>query len=699
MEIIDRYKQLIEGWIYSAKDYVAEPFDRRDLAYYGTGTNAWGIQTHMKGFSAFAVAAGDLATDYERCGYTHNALVELSLKMLRFTLESHVTGSYHCTDGDKVKWGHHWLAALAIERMMHGIDSISGYMTDHDNDRLREVLISEADYICNERPVHADPVSPNVPESNLWSGALLHRTAMMYPDAARVGDYRSYGTKMLLNSISVPSDRESTDIYAGKPVSEWFVGANFFESYALNHHGYMNVGYMVICLSNIAMLHFSFKKAGIEAPLELYRHFADLWKLVRTCIFDDGRLYRIGGDTRVRYCYCQDYLTPVFALVSDMLGEDMSSEECGWLAQVEREVEYNGDGSFLKERCELFRERSPLYYTRLEGDRACTLSMMWLWHREFADIFNKSDKPSKSQLWSDEYHGSYYVRGENRMAAFTWMAAERPQGSIVPPIDSSMAESKFNLVSMIEGGGVMNNCSIKNHSGHTFDGGFITGGEFSYITSGLLEENDSSNENALNRLVYCALPDDKTVVTLQQCRALRHCWLVNVKPLNLNIPNDIFNGEKREYTAHDGSLTADLKLTAELVYNMKDGGIHVECGCARTIGLNHISLPKGGLSGNIVYENRGMLRVDRVIVGGNNTPSWYDCGEAIFDFGVVLKTDNETNGGEYFCDGGLRAVKVSGADGCEYIVAANFDRDERSCEMFGKHIDFTCDSWYDIIKI
>ena len=696
MNLTERYKILLENWICSMKGYVAEPFDREGLAYYGTGTDVWGIQTHMKGFSAFAVAAADPDIDEKRCGYTHDELVDTALKMLRFTLESHKTGSYHCTDGEEVKWGHHWLAALAIERMMHGVDAIDRYMTDDDRRRLHEVLISEADYICDNRQVNADLISPNLPESNLWSGALLHRVALMYPEAERIADYRRHGTHLLLNSISIPSDRESSDIYAGKPVSEWFVGANYFESYALNHHGYMNVGYMVICLSNIAMLHFSCKKAGIEAPPELYRHFADLWKLVRTCIFDDGRLYRIGGDTRVRYCYCQDYLIPVFALVRDVLHEDMSGEERGWLDIIERETAYNGDGSFLSARCELFRERSPLYYTRLESDRACTLSMMWLWHRLFGDMFDKAVwKPSKAQLWSDEYHGSYYSRGDERMTAFTWIAAERPQGSIVPPSDSSMAESKFNLVSMIEGGGVMNACSIKSHSGRTFEGGFITGGEFSYVTSGLLEENDTQNENALNRLVFCALPDGRTTLTLQLCRALRRCWLLNVKPLNLNIPNDIFNGERRDYIETDRSVSIDSKLTVSLIYDSADRKLHVERGGARTIGLQHISLPKGTLNNSIVYGDRGMLRVDRIIVGGSDKPSWYDRGETLFDFGAALRCDAEPVSCESFIDGDVRAAKVPGADGREYIVAANFG-DARGCEIFGRHFDFTKENWYAI---
>jgi hypothetical protein len=699
MNITTRYKILIENWIRAMKPYVAEPFDRRDLAYFGTGTDIWGIQTHMKGFAAFAVAAGDPDTDFERCGYTRSELVEVALKMLRFTLESHKTGSYHCTEGEGVKWGHHWLAALAIERMMHGVDAISCYMNETDRQRLREVLISESDYICDYREVKADPVSPNVPESNLWSGALLWRVALTYPDVPRIDDYRSHGTKMLLNSISVPSDKYSADIYGGKPVSEWFVGANFFESYALNHHGYMNVGYMVICLSNIAMLHFSLKKAGIDAPPELYRHFADLWKLVRTCVFDDGRLYRIGGDTRVRYCYCQDYLTPVFALVQDLLNEDMSAEEMGWLKQLELETDHNHDGSFLSDRCELMRERSPLYYTRLESDRACTLSMMWYWRRTLGDVFEKkAEKAPKYQLWSDEYHGSYYVRGDKRMSAFTWIAAERPQGSVVPPTDSSMAESKFNLVSFIEGGGVMNACSIKSHSGRIFDKGFITGGEFSYVTSGLLEENDSSNENALNRLVFCALPDDETVISLQLCRALRRCWLVKVEPLNLNIPNDIFNGEKRNYSYNNGALTVDSKLTVGVLYDSNAKEVHVQRGTARTIGLQHLSMPKGSLNNSIVYGDRGMLRVDKILIGGSNKPSWYDCGEVIFDFGAIIVTADRPVSGEAYTEGNIRAVKTTGADGKDYIVAANFGTESYEGEIFGSRVTLPAGG-YDIIVL
>ena len=94
-------------------------------------------------------------------------------------------------------------------------------------------------------------------------------------------------SKFLLNGICLPDEAKSEKIIKGKPLSEWNVGANFFESFALNHHGYLNVGYMVICLSNIAMIHFAYKKRGLKAPEELYHNAYGLWQLIKK-----GRFYK-----------------------------------------------------------------------------------------------------------------------------------------------------------------------------------------------------------------------------------------------------------------------------------------------------------------------------------------------------------------------------------------------------------------------
>ncbi len=677
MEYTQRYEKLIRNWLTSTHDYVASPSDRPDLAFYGTGTDTWGIQTHMKGFSAFAVAAYFSRDPKE---------IELALKMLRFTLNTYVGESYHCMEGDDVQWGHQWLAALAIERMMHGIEALDEWLTDDDRKLLRRVLVSEANYICDERKVEAEyqNVNHNFPESNLWSGALCHRVAAMYPDEPRVENYRSHGTALLLNSISIPSDAESDKIYDGKPMKEWFVGANFFEDYALIHHGYLNVGYMIICLSNIAMLHFSFKRAGITPPEALYHHCADLWKFVRTCIFDDGRIMRIGGDSRIRYCYCQDYLVPVFALVSDVIGEDMSGEEAGWLSQVEKEMAYNGDGSFLSKRCELMVERSPLYYARLESDRSCTLSMLWFWRTEFPESFKATEKTSKDQHWYTDFLGGYYHRTPERIASFVWRSGSighGPQGNILPTQESSMAEWKYNMVSSIKGGAAYHGQEPISHTGRLFDGGFITGGKYIYLGAGFLEENVTDATFAQNKIVYCALPDNCTVVTLQRCQALFRAWIINVKPFNFEMPNDLFNDEVRDYQFNDGYLTVDGKLSFTPIYG---GDINIRKNSNRTISLYDI------------YDHRGMLRVDDILVGGSTTGRWYDKDEDVFNFAVAVRIDDKKAECESYLDGDIRAVRVRGADGKDYIIASNFGAEEKTFTAFGHTFTLAAEG-YDIV--
>jgi len=174
----------------------------------------------------------------------------------------------------------------------------------------------------------------------------------------------------------VPADAADETIVAGKPVRERHVGPNFFPHYALDHHGYLNVGYMVICLSNIAMLHYGLLMEGLTPPESLYWHAADLWALVRALTFDDGRLLRMGGDSRQRYCYCQDYLLPTLYFCADVLGDERAAAlEGPALELIRHEQGLNGDGSFLSGRLRPMREENPYYYTRLEADKAVVVSM------------------------------------------------------------------------------------------------------------------------------------------------------------------------------------------------------------------------------------------------------------------------------------------------------------------------------------
>jgi hypothetical protein len=673
------YLRLLEGWVSSAQQNIYSPRDRPDLKYYGDGTNGWGMQTVQKAFGALAVLASEPELDERRAGLSRAELLDHARAMLRYSLESHLAGSYHTTDSDDFRWGHTWISALGVERMMHGVEAIGDALTPNDRTLLRNMLVSESDWLLDSYPVTADPISPNHPESNMWNGAVMLRTALLYPDTPRAAAYREKGTRFLLNSISIPSDKTSTRLFDGQPLSAWHVGANFFEGYGCNHHGYLNIGYMVITLSNLAMLHFSYRRAGVQAPEALYLHFEKLWQLVRMCIFDDGRLNRIGGDSRVRYCYCQDYLLPVLLLVADTLGEDCSAMERGWLDQVRTEVAYNDDGTFLSKRCELFVERSPLYFTRLESDRAVTLSCEVLWRR----LYNDFAKPSgtgnyaldptyreRLTIWHDDYHGSCAVRDPGRLASFTWRASELPQGLCLPPGDSSLAEWNMNLASAICGDGSLEINTLLEHREELFEGGFVTMGRYKTMTDGLLAEQIRQEETAVTSIAFAALPDGATVVTLQWARALKRCHINSVRGLKLNVPNDVFNGFKRDYVQQRTSLTVDGKIAVKAIYG---GELALHRPPYRQIGLKNKQS---------VYPTRGMLHCDEICLTLDLTPRWYDKDETILDFGVAVTTNGVVATAEALplpC-AGLRGVRVTGQDGKTYRVVANFGAADETCD-------------------
>ena len=72
----------------------------------------------------------------------------------------------------------------------------------------------------------------------MWNGAVMLRTAMLYPDEARADEWRDKGTRFLVNAISVDADATCRDEIAGKPVSDWYVGSNFFDSYTGGYSEY-----------------------------------------------------------------------------------------------------------------------------------------------------------------------------------------------------------------------------------------------------------------------------------------------------------------------------------------------------------------------------------------------------------------------------------------------------------------------------
>ncbi len=716
----------LAAWAQHAEQYWHAIPGRPDLGCYGAGYNAWGVQTNQKYLAAMATLAvrGTAVPGLDR-----QWALERALAALRFSLASHVSGDATCTDG--TQWGHTWISALGIERMMHGVYLLAPHLTDADRAGLRRVLVSECEWIMTDfrrgqvAGIVADvwnASGKNAPESNLWNGAILWRTAAMFPDHPHAADWQERAHTFLLNSVSVAADAADETILAGKPVRARHVGANFFPHYALDHHGYLNVGYMVICVSNAAMLHFDCKLAGLPRPETLDHHQADLWAVLRRMIFADGRLARIGGDSRVRYAYCQEYLLPSLLYAADRLGDRHALALAeAQLKLIEQEAAFNGDGSFYGRRLATLEERSQYYYTRLESDRACALSQ-WLvyrpltapaagplsWERtsppdplsweergEEQIMLSQEGKWREDEIsWHEPQHGAVLHRSPTRLASFAWRAFGLGQGLCLPPDDGHLAEWESNLVGQIEFAADPHPAHPKpppgrrllGHRSATFEGGFVTCGALIEGAEVELAEGWTGRDLATHYLAFAALPDGCTVIGLELIRLGRARALVrSVKGLHLNIPNDLYNGFVRTLTTASGRITLTSPAAQDALLNLDSRWACVDgrLGVVGIYGAETLAVSRSATRRGGAYHS---LYVDELCWPGCGGPRWADAGATLLDVGWAVLSGTDARLTRAFASEDrlrplpptwpdVRGVTVVAADGQTYQLIANFGAD------------------------
>ncbi|HWL54077.1 MAG TPA: hypothetical protein VNQ90_16665 [Chthoniobacteraceae bacterium] len=687
---------LLEKWLrYAEGDWIALPGEPA-LGFYGTGFNGWGVQTQQKYLAAAAAVARF------SCDEPLRALArERALAALRWNLAAHRSGSGSCSDGSR--WGHTWISVLGIERMMFGVELLKTDFTDADHEALRRVLCSEAEWLLHDyhrgaqKGIHGDvwgSSGKNDPESNLWNGAFLWRVASLYPEHPDAAAWRERAHLFMLNGVSVAADAGEERLVEGVPLRERHRGANFFPHYALDHHGYFNVGYMIICLSNAALLHFDLKKAGQPAPESLHHHQADLWKFARELVFEHGRLARIGGDTRVRYAYCQDFLLPALLYAADRLGDGAAWPKVEGLMELfEGEARYSGDGSFFARRLAPLRRANLHYHARLESDRACVLAML-LAYGDLLEAPAAPVEPPPPFDWAEPEYGAAFVRSPRRLASFAWRAQGLAQGMCLPPGGDHLAEWSYNLAGKVEFahhpiGAAKHPEPSRKLDGYavaSFPGGFLTRGRLVEGADLFLLEGWKGSDAAHHALVFAALPDERTVVGLQFCRTTpqRYTLLKTVKGLHLNLPNDLYNGFQRRLETGAGPLTLEAPAPREerLDLGSRWACIEGELGVVGIAGAEELSIHREPLRRGGTFES---LHVEEVCFPAEVEPRLVAPGTVVLDaaWAVLSGADaTETAGvaagavavetGPSLHESGLRGVRVPGADARHYTVLVNF---------------------------
>lgn len=698
-----RIVPLLERWAGAMEDFWTPVPGEPGLGFYGLGYVHWGVQANWNYLATLATLAAQPGVA-NREHWRQRAVAAF-----RYALATHRTGTRPGSDGKP--WGSHWISMLGLERAMHGIPCLAPSLSPADLLAFRRLLISEVDWLLSDpsRDGHSGICAGkwgssgrNNPESNIWSGCILWRIASLYPDAPNAAAWRERAQEFLVNGVSIDADAQDQTLLAGRTVAERHKGANFFPHYALDHHGYLNVGYMVICTSNAAMLHFDLKRAGLDLPPTLYHHQGDLWQVLRRMLFADGRLARIGGDSRVRYSYCQEYLLPSLLLAADQFGDGHALELASrQLALIEQESAAGGDGSFYGRRLAAMRHSNPHYYTRLESDRACVLAMLlnYLPLVTPPPAAPAAFESSVAGPWCEPEHVAAMQRSPARFASFAWRSHGLTQGLCLPPQDSSLAEWSANLAPVVRFLGDDPRQPGKYRrlvaaQVAEFPGGFVTSGSVREGVDVGIDEAAGCTDQALTRLAFAALPDDRSCLVLQQVVAApdRFPCLIELKSLHLVLPNDLFNGNCRRFAFAGGNLELCSPPARPEVREAPGPWLNVD----GRLGVVSLAGGQRFLIDRSPERRAGRYRslfTEEICLHALNGVRRCQPGEMLVDvgFAVLAGADAEATakvggGALSFAAPGLRGVWITGADGRRYALVANFGTEPATAEVFGQSL-------------
>lgn len=667
--------------------------DDPSLRYYGTGeAGHWAVQCNQQVLAGLAVLADVPDLEKYSCPMTADELRSLALSMFRYSMRTHITGDLKCTDG--AQWGRHWISVLGLERATPGLNALYPYMTDEDRAMLKAVDLYEADYRLEDYPIEANidgKTWKNKPESNAWNASFMFRAAANYPEEKDVAAWTEKAAKMMLAAVSRPSDATSVKLYRGQPLSELYVGPNFTENWSLDHHGYLNVGYIYVTLSNIALSYFNFLEHGQEVPPELLHNVKEVWEVTKKFTFPDGRLLRLGGDSRSRYTYCQLFAQQAWLLAAALFDdEDAVRFERLYLDKVLKEQAENSDGSFFGKRLATMKNESYYYYRRIEADPFFAMACGLAWRRKFKIRSEAAELPPKLNepvdTWMEPFHGavlrregnvvrSVVVRGSaNASRPGTNFHGHGPIAICAPLSRSDLADWQGNLFGFI---GLMTADEVVHGESTPINGGFRWTCDNVIWERGQIGEGEQMYAVAKRNSTIVAISDGKTLVIADKVVMTKETTLnYGFRAMHMIVPNDVHNNYSRNWRGQKFSAVTKTNPGNESLVETYERTLNVDDAIS-VFAIHGATLKLHETANQNIFHNNGLrsMYADEVCMDCEMKPNRYAKGAVIFDVVYAVSADvtaDETlaisNRFTITGAGEERTVEFIGFDGKKYTV-------------------------------
>ena len=212
--------------------------------------------------------------DEEVVGIGRPELLErFLLPMIRYCVVTHRTGDRVTSDGKP--WGDAWQSAHWAQMLGHAAWWIWDDLPGDIREGVRRLVAHEADRIASATPPHRLRRDTKA-EENAWNSQILSVAVLLMPEDPRRPAWERDFQKWALSAHLRPADENSQTMVDGRTVAEQFTGANVFDDYTMENHGFVHPDYMTsFSLSLGCALHYTL--TGRRMPESLLHNVPGLY--------------------------------------------------------------------------------------------------------------------------------------------------------------------------------------------------------------------------------------------------------------------------------------------------------------------------------------------------------------------------------------------------------------------------------------
>jgi hypothetical protein len=223
-------------------------------------------------------------------------LEEAILPMMRYVVDTHVTGSRPTSDGKP--WGNHWQSAHWTQMIARAAWWTWDDLPEDLRQGVRRVTAHEADRIAAMAPpsqIKRDTKS----EENAWNSQIFSVAMLLMPADPRRPVWEKAFQKWVLSSYLRPSDENCQAIIDGRTVAEQFTGANIDDDFTLENHGFVHPDYMTAFGLSLGC-EIDYRMSGCKSPEAMTYNVPGIYENLKWFVLPDGGyVYPNGQDWRL----------------------------------------------------------------------------------------------------------------------------------------------------------------------------------------------------------------------------------------------------------------------------------------------------------------------------------------------------------------------------------------------------------------